>query len=571
MSPTQSIVVIITILIIIIVIAFMLIVNRRQLHEIIGLDDLIAKIDRMNLDADIVNLDKMDLAGESLTTFNTWRKSYEQTANKRIPQVQELLDQAAGQNTSYHLIRAHKNIKQAQAIMQSTFEDAKNTNDVFTELLESNRENQMQYEDLNKKYQKMRKQVLAGSFEYGSALDKLEDELTNVESDFAEAKSLTAQGDQVEAKRVLSKIRAAIISIDNVLPKIRADRRELDTIFQNQLKELTEVYKKMKASRFCINQVDVLAEIKKNYELVDNAGQLLTHLKIEDLDQQIKSIKSNIAALYQLLENEYKARPFVEDNQDKIQRLLSHQQVEAKDLIQKLRHIDESYELTHNELEASRKLELEVNDMNRQYTVDTQNLADGKGVYSEIKASWLHILERLRVISSKQKAMAQDVDGLYDAENVAIDSINRYKQEVSLVYRRLERKELPGMPDTFVQMYTLVVNEIGHVAKELNQVRINMEKISNELINISDDVERLKREADDIVNSASLVELTMQYSNKYATNNAVRVAQKTALQLYSQEYNYKEALDTIATAIERVEPGSYQRLENLYYSEKTNS
>lgn len=571
MSPTQSIVVIITILIIIIVIAFMLIMNRRQLHEIIGLDDLIAKIDRMNLDADIVNLDKMDLAGESLTTFNTWRKSYEQTANKRIPQVQELLDQAAGQNTSYHLIRAHKNIKQAQAIMQSTFEDAKNTNDVFTELLESNRENQMQYDDLNKKYQKMRKQVLAGSFEYGSALDKLEDELTNVESDFEEAKSLTAQGDQVEAKRVLSKIRAAIISIDNVLPKIRADRRELDTIFQNQLKELTEVYKKMKASRFCINQVDVLAEIKKNYELVDNAGQLLTHLKIEELDQQIKSIKSNIAALYQLLENEYKARPFVEDNQDKIQLLLSHQQVEAKDLIQKLRHIDESYELTHNELEASRKLELEVNDMNRQYTVDTQNLADGKGVYSEIKASWLHILERLRVISSKQKAMAQDVDGLYDAENVAIDSINRYKQEVSLVYRRLERKELPGMPDTFVQMYTLVVNEIGHVAKELNQVRINMEKISNELINISDDVERLKREADDIVNSASLVELTMQYSNKYATNNAVRVAQKTALQLYSQEYNYKEALDTIATAIERVEPGSYQRLENLYYSEKTNS
>lgn len=571
MSPTQSIVVIITILIIIIVIAFMLIMNRRQLHEIIGLDDLIAKIDRMNLDADIVNLDKMDLAGESLTTFNTWRKSYEQTANKRIPQVQELLDQAAGQNTSYHLIRAHKNIKQAQAIMQSTFEDAKNTNDVFTELLESNRENQMQYDDLNKKYQKMRKQVLAGSFEYGSALDKLEDELTNVESDFEEAKSLTAQGDQVEAKRVLSKIRAAIISIDNVLPKIRADRRELDTIFQNQLKELTEVYKKMKASRFCINQVDVLAEIKKNYELVDNAGQLLTHLKIEELDQQIKSIKSNIAALYQLLENEYKARPFVEDNQDKIQRLLSHQQVEAKDLIQKLRHIDESYELTHNELEASRKLELEVNDMNRQYTVDTQNLADGKGVYSEIKASWLHILERLRIISSKQKAMAQDVDGLYDAENVAIDSINRYKQEVSLVYRRLERKELPGMPDTFVQMYTLVVNEIGHVAKELNQVRINMEKISNELINISDDVERLKREADDIVNSASLVELTMQYSNKYATNNAVRVAQKTALQLYSQEYNYKEALDTIATAIERVEPGSYQRLENLYYSEKTNS
>ena len=94
-----------------------------------------------------------------------------------------------------------------------------------------------------------------------------------------------------------------------------------------------------------------------------------------------------------------------------------------------------------------------------------------------------------------------------------------------------------------------------------------MEKISNELIQISDDVERLKREADDIINSANLVELTMQYSNKYADKDTIKQAQKKSMQLYD-EYNYKEALDTIATAIEKVEPGSYQRLENAYYSEQ---
>ena len=87
------------------------------------------------------------------------------------------------------------------------------------------------------------------------------------------------------------------------------------------------------------------------------------------------------------------------------------------------------------------------------------------------------------------------------------------------------------------------------------------------LIQISDDVERLKREADDIINSANLVELTMQYSNKYADKDTIKQAQKKSMQLYD-EYNYKEALDTIATAIEKVEPGSYQRLENAYYSEQ---
>src|SRR5699024_3884675 len=177
------------------------------------------------------------------------------------------------------------------------------------------------------------------------------------------------------------------------------------------------------------------------------------------------------------------------------------------------------------------------------------------------------MLERLREIDAEQAKMSTDIDGLYDSENVANDSIKRFKQEVSLVYRRLERRNLPGNPDSFVQMYTLVVNEIGHVSNELSQVRINMEKISAELIQISDDVERLIREADDIINSANLFELTMQYSNKYANKDIIEQEQKTVMQLYN-EYNYKESLNTTATAIEKVEPCSYQRLENAYYSEE---
>ncbi len=179
-------------------------------------------------------------------------------------------------------------------------------------------------------------------------------------------------------------------------------------------------------------------------------------------------------------------------------------------------------------------------------------------------------LDRLRQIDAEQKQMSQDVDGLYDSENVANDSIKHFKQEVSLVYRRLQRRKLPGNPDSFVQMYTLVVNEIGHVSEQLSEVRINMEKISNELIQISDDVERLKREADDIIDSANLVELTMQYSNKYSDRDAIQKAQDKAMKLYQRDYDYKNALDTIATALEKAEPGAYQRLENSYYSEKNN-
>ncbi|MGO3575360.1 MAG: septation ring formation regulator EzrA [Lactobacillus helveticus] len=567
MSSIQTINIVAVVILIIVVVASMLLINRKQLQEVEVIDAALNEIEEMHLEEDIKRLNKMDLAGESLTTLNTWRKSYKEASTKKLPRVQKLVEEAANENATYKLFKARKKIKEAQQIIKPALEDARNTKAVFTELLESNKENQIQYDALIKVYRELRKDVLANSFEYGAAIDQIEDQLASMESDFEEAKNLSSQGDHVEAKRVLSKIRMSLAALQKQLPKIKEGYHQFEVVFQDQLRELSNVYKKMISEKYYITKVDVLSRIKDIHDQIDSARKLLSELKVDELANENKKISSEIDGLYDVLAKEYKARPFVEKNQSKMLALISHQQTASKKLVEKLQHIDESYELTHGELEKSKELEKEVNNMNRQYTVDTQNIADGKGVYSAIQDSWLEMLDRLREIDAEQVKMSTDVDGLYDSENVANDSIKHFRQEVSLVYRRLERRSLPGNPDSFIQMYTLVVNEIGHVSDELSQVRINMEKISNELIQISDDVERLKREADDIINSANLVELTMQYSNKYADKDSIKQAQKKAMQLYD-EYNYKEALDTIATAIEKAEPGSYQRLENAYYSEQ---
>lgn len=567
MSSIQTIIIVAVVILIIVVVALMLMINRKQMREIEAVDAILDEIEKMHLEDDIARLNKMDLAGESLTTLNTWRKSYKEASTKKLPHVQKMINEAANQTATYKLLKARKNIKEAQKIVKPTLEDARNTKAVFTELLESNKENQIQYDALIAIYHDLRKNVLASSFEYGAAIDQIEDQLASMESDFEEAKNLSSQGDHVEAKRVLSKIRMSLSTLQGQLPKIKEGQHQLEVVFQEQLKELSDTYKKMISEKYYITKVDVLERIKSIRDEINTARKLLTEIDVKELAEKNKKISSEIDSLYGLLAKEYKARPFVEKNQSKMLSLIAHQQTASKKLVEKLQHIDESYELTHGELQKSKELEKEVNNMNRQFTVDTQNIADGKGVYSAIQDSWLQMLDRLREIDAEQVKMSTDVDGLYDSENVANDSIKRFKQEVSLVYRRLERRNLPGNPDSFVQMYTLVVNEIGHVSDELGKVRINMEKISSELIQISDDVERLKREADDIINSANLVELTMQYSNKYADQETIKQAQKTAMELYN-EYNYKQALDTIATALEKVEPGSYQRLENSYYSEQ---
>ncbi|WP_260271014.1 septation ring formation regulator EzrA [Lactobacillus delbrueckii] len=552
---------------IIVVVMAMLLINRRQLCDIEELDNELGNMEDLHLERAIGKLDQMELAGESLATLNTWKKSYQKAA-ELFPEIQRLIEDGADENARYHLVKSHQSIKQARELVDSVSEDVKNSSDVFTQLLESNRENKAQYDELMQSYREIRKEILADSFDYSVALEEIENRLSAMEEDFAQAKNLSAQGDHVEAKRVLSKIRADLTALKTKLPEVKEDQHDLQTVFADQLDEIAAGYKEMRDAKYGFGSLDVLLEIRQSNDQIDRSLAALAQLDLEETSKGMKKVEKEIKTLYGILEKEYKARPFVEKNQDKLQRLLTHQQTVSQQLIKKLRHIDESYELTHGELDESRELEREVHKMDSDYIRASQRIADGRAVYSEVQDDWIKILGRLQEIGKRQQELSEAVDGLYEAEEVAQRSIKEFKQQVSLVYRHLSRQNLPGIPEGFLQMYTLVVNEISKTSGELNQVRINMEKISEELVQISDDVDRLQREAEDIISSANLFELTMQYSNKFLDNETVVRARRNAMKLYDRDYNYKDALDTIATAVERAEPGSYQRIENAYYQEQ---
>ncbi|MBP2057826.1 septation ring formation regulator [Lactobacillus colini] len=568
MSSGLSITIIVIIIAIIVAVTTAVVINKSNTNKLDKVERDSADLNDASIKEDIKRLDKMDLAGKSLATFNEWKKTYDSVETQDVATLHQLLERGVAENARYSLFKAKKTASEAQELSLRAHKNLKESKKVFTELLESNHDNQVQYASLLKEYQEMRKEVLAKSYNYEVALDKIEDKLTTMESKFDSVKNLSAQGDHVEAKRVLNQIDEELRLLKKQLPKIKELDNDLKNTFPEQLEEINDTYKKMVKEKYKIKEVNILDEVKNIYDQIDKNFTTLGEMNIDSANKNNEIIASQIDNLYSILTKEFKARPFVDKNQDKIVELLGHSAHNSSQLVTKLQHIDESYELTHGELQEAKTLESEVNHLNVEFGTDCQKIADGEGVYSEIQNKWLDLLKKLEEIDQREKQISQDVDGLFDAEAVANDSIEKFKQEVSLIYRKLERRSLPGKPESFVQMYTLVVNEITKTSNELKQVRINMEHISDELIQIQEDIERLKKEAEEILSSADLVELTMQYSNKFLNDPEIKKARKETYNLYQNEYEYQEALDTIATAIEKSEPGSFQRLEQEYYADK---
>ncbi|MDK6748002.1 septation ring formation regulator EzrA, partial [Citrobacter sp. UMB8248A] len=79
----------------------------------------------------------------------------------------------------------------------------------------------------------------------------------------------------------------------------------------------------MVKDKYKITEIDVLEEIKSLRELVDDNKKSLNKLDLAKVEKSNKEVSTRIDSLYDILTKEFKARPFVDNNQDKIVQILS--------------------------------------------------------------------------------------------------------------------------------------------------------------------------------------------------------------------------------------------------------
>lgn len=96
-----------------------------------------------------------------------------------------------------------------------------------------------------------------------------------------------------------------------------------------------------------------------------------------------------------------------------------------------------------------------------------------------------------------------------------------------------------------------------------------MEEVNKLVAICQEEIDLLDRRTKELVDAAALTEQMMQYANRYRHSHPdVKAAIEHSLVLFNQEYRYQDALDEIGTALERVEPGSFKRLENFYFNHR---
>ncbi len=430
-------------------------------------------------------------------------------------------------------------------------------------------DNAAELKQLTEAYHEAHQQLLVKSFAYGPTLEKLEKMLAEIERNLVQINELTKDGDFEEAKHALSKVNTKNKDLQHLIDAIPALVNEQTNEFTAQLDELKDGYREMSENHFQFMDIDIPAKIRELGEQLEKAKAKLADLNIDDAAALNHEIADEIDQLYATMEREYTAKANVDKQLPYIASFIEHATRQNHELRMELNRLSQSYDLNNNEIGRTKQLTQQIDDIKREYDLDKQQIKDEKPVYTNIQENLRAMESHLTEIEKQQKEINDSTAKLRHDEEVAVDNAQQFKQEVYNVKRTVERQNLPGLSKDYLEYFFMVSDEVDKLNDDLNQDRINMDDITKQLILTQEDLDDLKDKTNDLIDSALLAEQLLQYANRYRHSYPeVQVAIDKANKLFNEQYLYKEAVDTLASALDEVEPGAYQKVEKNYFDNK---
>lgn len=546
-----------------------LFLQRRNRHEIAELDQEVGNLGSAQIEKTIQVTKSLNLTGESLKSFTKWQREYQKTSEEFAAQIETALMDAENANNQFRFSKTKAAIVELNSLISGAKSRYKQVQTALTQIRQDEEQNRTQLAKLKKTYQETRKTLLAKNFAFGDSMPALEDRLQKLADEFVAVDEVSASGDHHAAHERIQTLSGHVHDLADLTATIPPLLTELIKEFPEQLAELESGYEQLTKQDYQFGDLDVPAKLNSIRVGIDNSKTALAGLNISATKEQNKALATTIDSLYDAMETEMTARHTVEEDSDRITQFIAHAQRQNHLLLIELDHLDQSYSLNHEELPTAQKLRTELAEFDNQHQQDLQAIADKQATYSQIAAHYDAADTRLRKIEQQQHDINKSVSGLKAGEESANRALDGFTRDLHSIRRELEAAKLPGLPVQFKDRVAHVATEIDDIGKQLGKIKIDLDDINQQLIGLQSDMDDLQQDATEIVDAVGLMAALIQASNRYRADHPELKEAATKAKAQYAEIHYKEAADTMATALEKAVPGSYRHVEDAYLNEKT--
>ena len=568
MSSGLIILIIIVALILIVGYVVAVILRKRNEALLAALEERKEKLYNLPVNDEVEAVKNMHLIGQSQVAFREWNQKWVDLSLNSFADIENNLFEAEGFNNSFRFLKAKQAIDNIESQIQLIDEDIKAIRQALSDLEEQEQKNSGRVVHALDLFENLQNDVASDVVRYGSALPEIEKQISNIQSEFSQFVTLNSSGDPVEAAEILDTAENHIVALSHIVERVPEIVTALQSELPDQLDDLESGHRKLLESGYHFTETDIESRFQQLHSSLKNNMSNVSALELDNAIYENEQIQEEIDALYSVFTREIESQKVVHKLVKQLPGYLKHAKENNSNLASEVERLEKAFEINDTFSRQLKDLEAELAAQEGVVEAAVSDSSETQKAYSILEEELEAIEDRLKEIEDEQISLSDSLSKIEKDDANARQKVNIYANRLHAIKRYMDKRNLPGIPQEFLEIFFTASNNTEALVAELEADKVNIENSNRMLEILTNDMNELEEAAYRIVQNATLTEQLLQYSNRYRSfDDHVQAAFDQALYIFEHEYDYSASFKVISDALEMVEMGVTERFVTSY--EKT--
>ena len=542
--------------------------RKRNVARLTGLEERKEQLYNLPVNDEVEAVKNMHLIGQSQVAFREWNQKWVDLSLNSFADIENNIFEAESYNNSFRFFKATHKIDQIESQIDLIEEDITSIRNALSELEKQESKNSGRVLHALDLFESLQNTVEEDSEKYGQALPEIEKQLENIQSEFSQFVTLNSSGDPVEAAAILDATENHILALTHIVDRVPGLVTTLTSTLPDQLVDLEEGYRKLLDANYHFIETDIESRFQLLYESLKKNQENIRQLELDNAEYENTQIQEEINSLYDIFTREIAAQKVVESLLSTLPTYLNHVKENNKVLVQDLERLSQTYLLPETDASHVRRIQADLSALETAILDVIEDQSEPTQAYSVLEEQLEALQSQLKEIEDEQISVSQRLAQVEKDDINARQKANVYVNRLHTIKRYMEKRNLPGIPQSFLKIFFTASHNTEELMSELEQELVDVESVNRILEIATNDMEALEAETYNIVQYATLTEQLLQYSNRYRSfDERIQEAFNESLEIFEKEFDYHASFDKISQALEVAEPGVTNRFVSSY--EKT--
>ncbi|QDP40869.1 septation ring formation regulator EzrA [Radiobacillus deserti] len=555
------------ILLLIALIVIGLILRKRVYDEVDHLENWKMDIMNRNVTSELSRVKDLNLSGETQDKFESWKERWENIVTRELPDIEEYLLDAEEAADRYRISTAKKNLRTVNEILGRI---EKNIEQIFAEvdqLMEAEQHTREEIEDIQPRIKDLRKAMIQNRFQYGKAEIRFEVEFDDLDAKLQQYYSLTDSGDYTEAQVVVDDLKEHLEKVEYEMKAFPDIYKSCKQTLPTQIDDLLAGLKDMKEEGYRIEQMGFEKELHKFQERLVASVLELEKGNMTDAIEVSEHIDQRLKEMYQLLEKEALSKNYVEKHFPGYEQLIDESLQDFEETKKEIENLQKTYFFEDSDLESHLSLEKWMQSIRNQFEELKQEMESDKATFVSMRDALETSVKDLEELQVRHAEYKEQIRALRKDELEAKEKVQDMRKQLFDTNRKLKKSNIPGVPSYVWNLLKEASEKLEKVMVNLSKQPLDMGEVQHSLSAAETSVLAVIEQTNLLLEQAELVELVIQYANRYRSQHAILAAKLLEAENMFRNYEYENALEQAVQALKEIDPDAIKRLEQLKYSE----